>query len=41
MFKRISEGNLFLIGFMPDEISFEQTAVTFCGDQVSPAWHKC
>lgn len=30
----------FLIGFMPDKLSFEQTAGTFCGDQVLLAWHK-
>lgn len=29
MYKRISEGNLFLRGFMPDEVSLEQT-VAFC-----------
>lgn len=29
MFKRITEDNLFLVAFMPDEVSFEQTAGTF------------
>lgn len=30
-FRRISGGSLFLTEFMSDEVSFEQTAVTFFG----------